>query len=77
MDLLDGLVQGIESRAPIAALRAAYAVILVNVGDLPAGPLGNLAQLALLVRRGLVDRRNPEIENRAFHGSPPKCVEAT
>jgi hypothetical protein len=37
------------------------------VADLPTGSFGDLPQFALLVGRGLIERRNPEIENGAFH----------
>ncbi len=48
-------------RKPAAcpALCAADPVILVDLDDLPAGTLGDLPQLALLIGRGLVDCRNP------------------
>jgi hypothetical protein len=62
-----GLVKSIECRTLVAALGAADAVVLVDVDDLPAGPFGDLPQLALLVGGGLIERRNPEIENGAFH----------
>jgi hypothetical protein len=48
-------MQGTERWPLVLALGAADAVILVSVYDLPAGALGYLAQLALLVSRGLVD----------------------
>ena len=51
-----GLVERIERRAPIAAFSAADAVVLVDVDDLPTGPLGNLAKLPLLVGCGLIER---------------------
>jgi hypothetical protein len=38
--------------------------------NLAAHSASNLAQLALLIGRGLVQRRNPKIENSAFHGIP-------
>ena len=50
-----------------AALRAANAVVLINFDDLAAHVGGNLAQLTFLVGRGLIDGRNPQIENSAFH----------
>ena len=49
-------MKGIERWALVLALGAADAVILVDVYDLPAGPVGDLAQLAFLVSRGLVER---------------------
>src|SRR5262249_21101088 len=51
----------------IAALRAANAVVLINFDDLAAHVGGNLAQLTFLVGRGLIDGRDPQIENSAFH----------
>jgi hypothetical protein len=45
-------------------------LILVDVHDLPAGSLGNLAELTLLVGRGLIDCRNPEIKDCALHDFP-------
>ncbi len=56
---------------PSAALSATDAVILVDLDDLAAHPAGDLAQLALLVGRGLVDRGNPKIENRPPHDALP------
>jgi hypothetical protein len=40
---------------------------LVNLDDLAAHPPGDLAQLALLIRRHLVDRGNSKVKNRAPH----------
>jgi len=57
----------IEGRPAIAALRAANAVVLVSFDDLAAHVAGNLAQLTFLVGRGLIDGRDPQIENSAFH----------
>jgi hypothetical protein len=51
-----GLVERIECRSTIATLSAADAVVLVDVDDLPTGPLGNLAKLPLLVGCGLIER---------------------
>src|SRR5262249_14925997 len=56
-----------EADHAIAALRAANAVVLVNFDDLAAHVAGNLAQLTFLVGRGLIDGRDPQIENSAFH----------
>ena len=61
--------KSIERWALIPTLGAANAVVLVDVDNLTAHPLSNLAQFALLIGRGLVERLNPEIENRAFHGN--------
>ena len=55
----------IEGRPAIAALRAANAVVLINFDNLPAHVGGNLAQLTFLVGRGLIDGRDPQIENSA------------
>src|SRR5215471_13290785 len=57
----------IEGRPAISALRAANAVVLVNFDDLAVHVAGNLAQLTFLVGRGLIDGRDPQIENSAFH----------
>ena len=53
----------IESRAPVPAPGAADAVILVDLDDLASHPAGDLTELALLVGRGLVLRRDAEVEN--------------
>src|SRR5262249_9710195 len=42
-----------------------------NLVALPAGTLGDLPQLALLIDRGLLDCGNPEVESGAFHGKSP------
>jgi hypothetical protein len=39
------------------------------MNDLPAGPLGDLTQFPLLIGRGLVDCRNPEVENGVFQST--------
>ena len=39
----------------------ADAVVFVDLDDLAAHAAGDIAQLALLVGRGLIDRRDPEI----------------
>jgi hypothetical protein len=54
----------------VLALGARDAVGLVEVNDLPTGPLGNLAELTLLIGRGLVKGRNPEIEDSSLHDFP-------
>jgi hypothetical protein len=54
----------VECRALVPALGAADAVVLVDLDDLAAHALGNLAQFALLVGRRLLDSANPQIENR-------------
>ena len=63
--------QRIERRAPISALGARYAVVPVDPDDLTAHAGGDLAQLALLIGRGLVDGGNAEIENGAAHKLGP------
>src|SRR5262249_60240691 len=66
-----GLMQRVESGPLIPPFAAADPVILINLVDLPAGTLGDLPQLALLIGRGLVDCGNPEVESGAFHGKSP------
>jgi hypothetical protein len=56
-------VQGIELRPLVLALGAGNAVILIDAYDLPTRPLGNLTELTLLVSGGLVEGRNPAIED--------------
>jgi hypothetical protein len=58
-------------RALIAALGAADAVVPVQLDDLAAHPAGNLAQLALLVGGGLVQRADPKIEGSFSHVGIP------
>src|SRR5262245_33131993 len=60
--------ESVELRALISALGAADAVVLVDLDDLEPATLGSLAQLALLVGRGLVDCGNPQVDGSAFHG---------
>src|SRR5262245_31367860 len=66
-----GFMQRVESGPLIPPFAAAYPVILINLADLPAGTLGDLPQLALLIGRGLVDCGNPEVESGTFHGKYP------
>src|SRR5262249_15844705 len=61
----------IELSPLVPALSAADAVILVDTDDLAAHAAGNLAQLPLLVGRGLVGGRNSQVENGTFHRNPP------
>src|ERR1700732_3137339 len=42
-------------------------MILVDMDDIAAHAAGDLAELALLVGRGLVQGRDTEVENSAFH----------
>src|SRR6516225_12114194 len=44
-------------------------MILVDPDDLAAHPTRDLAQLAFLIGRGLIDRTDPEIDNRSAHSS--------
>jgi hypothetical protein len=44
-------------------------MILLNLDDLAAHARSDLAQLALLIGRRLVDGGNAEIDNRSTHGS--------
>ena len=56
-----------RTAAETEALGARDAVVLVDVLDLPAGSLGNLAEFAVLVGGGLVKGRNPEIQDCSLH----------
>ena len=64
------LAERVELRPLVLALGARDAVVLVEVNDLPTGPLGKLAELTLLIGRGLVKGRNPEIEDSSLHDVP-------
>jgi putative ABC transport system substrate-binding protein len=65
---LSGVVQQpVKLWPPIPALSATDAVIPVDADDLTAHAAGHLSQLSLLVGRGLVDGRNPQVENGTFH----------
>src|SRR5262245_736585 len=44
-------------------------MILVDPDDLAAHPTRDLAQLAFLIGRGLIDRTDAEIDNRSAHSS--------
>ena len=61
---------GVEGRTLVAALGAADAVILVDLGDLPAGTLGDGAQVALLIGGVLLVGRDAKVESGAAHGGP-------
>jgi hypothetical protein len=63
-------VKGIEFRPLVFALGTGNAVMFVDAHDLPAGSLGNLAQLTLLIGCGLIERRNPEIKDCTLHDFP-------
>jgi hypothetical protein len=58
----------VQGQALVAALGAADTVIFVDPNDLTPIASRNVAQLALLVGRGLVDCRDAEIENCSSHG---------
>ena len=64
----------IERRPPVPAPGAADAVILVDLDDLAAHAAGDLAQLALLVGRRLIDGAHAEIENSSLHRNPPSSA---
>src|SRR5262249_49024786 len=59
--------QRIEGRAAVPALGAADAVILVDLDDLTAHAARDLAQLALLIGRGLFDGADTKVDNRSAH----------
>jgi hypothetical protein len=66
--------QPIERRALIATIGTADAMILVDVDDIAAHAASDLAQLAFLVGRGLLQGRDPQAENSAFHRKPPSST---
>src|SRR5258707_14485199 len=57
----------LSSSALVPALGTADAVILVDLDDIAAHPSGDLAQLSLLIDRGLIDSGNSQIQNVPFH----------
>src|SRR5205814_1300781 len=61
--------QLVERRPFVASPGAADAMILVDPDDLAAHPTRDLAQLAFLIGRGLIDRTDAEIDNRSAHSS--------
>jgi hypothetical protein len=61
--------QLVERRPLVASPGAADAMILVDPDDLAAHPTRDLAQLAFLIGRGLIDRTDAEIDNRSAHSS--------
>ena len=67
----------IERRAPVPAPGAADAVILVDLDDLTAHAARDLAQLALLIGRGLFDGADTKVDNRSAHSlaSPFEMLE--
>jgi hypothetical protein len=60
----------IECGALVAVLGAGNAVVLVDLDNLAAHSASNIAQLALLIGRCLVQSRNAKVENDAFHRTP-------
>src|SRR5262245_32919163 len=61
--------QLVERRPLVASPGAADAMILVDPDDLAAHPTRDLAQLAFLIGRSLIDRTDPELDNRSAHSS--------
>src|SRR5207302_8257605 len=59
--------QLVECRPLVAFPGSADAMILVDPDDLAAHPTRDLAQLAFLIGRSLIDRTDAEIENRSEH----------
>jgi hypothetical protein len=62
-------MQRVKARPLVPALGAADAVVPVNLDDLHAGAVRDLAQLALLVGHGLVLRADPQVDHGALHGT--------
>src|SRR5262249_53145645 len=60
--------QLVERRPLFASPGAADAVILVDPDDLAPHPAHDLAQLAFLIGRGLIDCTDAEIDHRSAHG---------
>jgi hypothetical protein len=58
--------QPVKLRPPIATFSATDAVVLVDADDFTAHPAGDLPQFPLLIGGGLVDGRNPKIEDGYF-----------
>jgi hypothetical protein len=67
--------QRIERGPSIPALGAADPVVLVDLDHLAAHAGGDLAQLALLIGRGLVDGGNAQVENSTAHGLALQLME--
>ena len=64
----------VESRPLFSALGARNAVVLVDLHYFPTGTFSYFAQLTILIGRGLVGGRDPEIERTArFIGKPPSA----
>src|SRR4029453_10002196 len=62
--------QRVEGRALVATFGAADTVILVDLDDIATHTIGDLAQLALLIGRGLVLPAETKVEDGAFHWKP-------
>jgi hypothetical protein len=67
--------QPIKLGPPIPALSATDAVILVDADDLAADAAGDFPQLPLLVGRGLVNGRNPQVERTARFIEIPRLID--
>jgi hypothetical protein len=65
----------IEARTLVTPPGAADAVILVDLDDLATHPLGDLAQLPLLVGGGLVEGADAKVENGALHRNFSPCLD--
>jgi hypothetical protein len=50
-------------------------VVLVDLDDLTAHAVGDLAQFALLIDRGLIQGGDSKVDNRSTHGSTPPIWE--
>ena len=61
------LMKGVELRPLVFCFCPGDTMVLLNPNDLPTGPLGDLTQFSLLVCRGLIEGRNPEIEDCSLH----------
>jgi len=62
--------QPVKLGPPVPAFSATDAVVFVDADDLAAHAACDFPQLPLLISRGLVSGRNPQIENGAFHLNP-------
>src|SRR6266516_2937429 len=66
------LAQSVESGPPISTLGAADALVAIDVDDLAAHPVGDLAERALLVLGRLpIQRTDADVESGAAHGDSP------
>src|SRR5215813_10592362 len=65
---LGGVVQQcIKLRAPVSALGARDAVVAVDLDDLEPAAAGDLAELAFLIGRGLVEGAHSQVNGSALH----------